>query len=241
MKRRYDLSLILPTYNEETHFATSVERVVRAISDSKIHWQIIFVDDRSTDSTPTLISQLVKKHKNWKAVYHRKNLGRGRAVTDGIKASRAKIVGYIDIDLEVSPVYIPGIVRTLLSDEADVVIGRRIYRTNMASIVREILSVGYRMLSEKLVGTGHLDTESGYKFFNRKKILPILAKTRHPHWFWDTEIVVFARKANLRIREEPVLFLRRFDKKSSVRLFSDTLDYLRSLWELWHRLLNHQS
>ncbi len=237
---RFDFSLILPTYHEEGHFVQSVRTIESVLSDVGFRWQIIFVDDASTDSTPELIRHELKIHKNWKALFHKKNMGRGRTVMDGIRASRATVAGYIDIDLEVSPVYIPQIVRIIMNDDADVVIGTRVYRTNIHSIIREIASVGYRYLSDKMVGTNKMDTESGYKFFNRKKILPVLTKTRHAHWFWDTEIMVFARAANLRIREVPVLFLRRIDKRSTVNLIPDTIDYMQSLFGLWRRLITKQ-
>jgi glycosyltransferase AglD len=239
LRKKIDLSLVLPTYNEESHFNDSVARINRILSYSKLRFEIIFVDDKSNDGTPTLINKTLIKHPKWKVIYHRKNIGRGRAVSDGINIARGKVVGYIDIDLEVSPIYIPEIVDIIQNDVADVVIGKRMYHTSISSLFREILSVSYRYLADKMVGTGSIDTETGYKFFDRKKILPILTKTRHPHWFWDTEIMVFAKRANLRIREVPVLFLRRFDKKSTVRVFRDAKDYIENLWKLWHRLMKY--
>ena len=145
-------------------------------------------------------------------------------------------MGFIDIDCEVSPVYIPEMVRMILAGKADVVIGNRIYRTGITSLHREILSAGYRWLADGMIGTGKMDTESGYKFFDRKKILPVLEKTKHPGWFWDTEIVVLAKRAGLRVVAYPVLFLRRSDKTSTVRVVEDTIDYLRSLWRFRRQL-----
>jgi len=170
------------------------------------------------------------------ATYHSKNRGRGKTVTDGIKEARGIVVGYIDIDCEVSPVYIPLVVSLILRNEADVVIGRRYYRTSPRAIIREVLSRGYQWLSDRMIGTGGMDTETGYKFFRRKTILPILRRTKHTGWFWDTEIMVYARRAGLRIGEVPVLFLRRFDKHSSVNIVRDTLDYMIELVAFRKRL-----
>ena len=116
------------------------------------------------------------------------------------------------------------------------VVCKWIYRTSFISILREVFSVGYQFLADKIVGTAKLDTESGYKFFNRRKIMPVLKKTEHPHWFWDTEVVVWSLKSGLTVKEMPVLFLRRFDKKSSVRIFQDVVDYMVSLWKLRQKL-----
>jgi glycosyltransferase involved in cell wall biosynthesis len=238
MSKRPDLTLILACFNEAPHFAESVRYIDEVLSFSHLSYEILFVDDKSRDSTAELIKDACVHHKNRRAIYHRYNMGRGRTVADGIEMARGTITGYIDIDLEVSPVYIPIIVKEMLENEKlDVVIGKRTYRTSLSSIVREVLSLGYQFLSEKMVGTGYLDTESGYKFFRRKKILPVLAKAKHPHWFWDTEIIVYARLAGLRVVEMPVLFVRRFDKKSTVRIIPDTINYMKSLWQLWKRLL----
>ncbi len=224
-----DLSLVLACYNEEGLFRESVARILEVLDTSTLTYEIIFVDDKSTDRTPSLIASLAAKNRRVTALFHDINRGRGATVKEGILSARGKVVGYIDIDCEVSPVYIPSMVTLILKRNADVVIGKRFYRSSPKALLREILSRGYQWLSDTMIGTGGLDTETGYKFFHRKTILPILTKTRHPGWFWDTEIMVMARRKKLRITEVPVLFLRRFDKKSSVNIFKDTLDYMVQL------------
>lgn len=283
MKGRLDVSLILPCYNEAGLFLSSVARIKAVLDASTFSYEVIFVDDASSDGTQKLIRAVCRgvgiasltraevarnnfdpssvssasalsmnslreseagqnfarsPHANtpFKAVFHARNFGRGRTVTDGIRAARGTVVGYIDIDCEVDPVYLTHMVSLILKRKADVVIGKRYYRTTPKAMIREILSRGYQWLADTMIGTGKLDTETGYKFFNRIKIVPILRKTAHPGWFWDTEIMVFAKRAGLTIREEPVLFLRRFDKDSSVHIFRDTWDYLINLWKFRRRL-----
>lgn len=238
--RRVDVSLILPCYNESGLFAESVSRIRGVMEHSKFSYEIIFVDDKSHDETPSLIRAVCAGYPKLRAVFHTKNCGRGQSVKDGIHIARGKVVGYIDIDCEVSPVYIPSMVALILMRHADVVIGRRFYRSSPRAIVREVLSRGYQWLSDCLIGTGRLDTESGYKFFNRKKIIPLLKHTKHRGWFWDTEIMVYARRARLMIKEVPVLFLRRFDKTSSVRIIPDTIDYLIHLYR-FRRVLQRKA
>ncbi len=224
-----DLSLILPCFNEAGLFSESVARIMETLDASRLSYEIIFVDDVSRDTTQALIREYCEKYPFMHAVYHKKNCGRGKTVMDGIQAARGTVAGFIDIDCEVSPVYIPSIVPIILKGQADVVIGRRYYRTSPRAVVREVLSRGYQWLSHKMIGTNGMDTETGYKFFRRKKILPILSLTRQKGWFWDTEIMVYARRAGLTIMEVPVLFLRRFDKVSSVNIVRDTLDYMVQL------------
>lgn len=228
--KHIDVSLILPCYNEASLFRRSVSDIAAVLDVLQLRTEIIFVDDGSKDSTKKLIAEVVRSNSHFRALYQLKNQGRGKAVRDGIFAARGAVVGYMDIDCEVSPVYIPKMVAMIRSGLADVVIGKRYYRTTIGSIVREVLSRGYQWLAHTMIDTGGLDTESGYKFFDRKKIVPILRKTEHTGWFWDTEVIVRSRKAGLRVLEIPVLFLRRFDKKSSLNIIPDTVDYMVHLW-----------
>ncbi len=231
-----DLSLILPCFNESGLFMESVERIVEVLDASRLSYEIIFVDDASRDITPRLIASVCRNNPSMRALYHATNRGRGQTVMDGMREARATVVGYIDIDCEVSPVYIPLLVTMILNKKSDVVIGKRFYRTSPRAVLREVLSRGYQWLSDMLIGTGGMDTETGYKFFHRKKILPVISKTQYAGWFWDTEVMVYARRAGLRITEVPVLFLRRFDKVSSVNIFRDTLDYVVQLLKFRKRL-----
>lgn len=234
-----DVSLVIACYNEKKLLRQSVYTILSILDDSVFSYELIFVDDASRDRTREIIAPLVRKNKNFRAVYHENNQGRGKTVRDGMAIAKGNVVGFIDIDLEVLPVHIPSFVRMILDGKADIVTGLRIYREGVSSIHRAILSRGYSWLVRTLLGIPLSDTEAGYKFFDRKKILPIVKKTTNNGWFWDTEIMALAYRAGLRIREEPVLFIRRFDKKSSVRLMRDTVDYLWNLLTFRRRLATH--
>jgi glycosyltransferase involved in cell wall biosynthesis len=223
---KLDLTLVLPCYNERDVFAGSVARIVDVLESSKLSYELIFVDDKSRDNTVSLIKKACGRYKRTRAIFHAANAGRGAAVMDGIKVARGAVVGFIDIDCEVGPEYIPQMVRTIIKKRADVVIGKRVYRSSVGSLVREVLSRGYQWISDVMIGTQGLDTETGYKFFRRSKIVPILGAIEHTGWFWDTEIMVRCLRAGLVVTQEPVLFVRRFDKQSSVRILQDTWQYL---------------
>jgi hypothetical protein len=106
----------------------------------------------------------------------------------------------------------------------------RIYKVQLRLFMRFILSTGYRWLSRWLLGADLQDTETGYKFFKRERILPVLDQVEDEGWFWDTEVMVRSLLRGYRIIEIPCLFIRRYDKKSTVNVVQDTLDYLVKLW-----------
>lgn len=235
--RRIDFSLILPCYNEGGIFNQNVKWIIETLKRSRLSFEIIFVDDKSSDSTKELIKKICKNNpKICRAIYHSKNLGRGTSVKDGIISAKGKVVGYIDIDCEVSPVYIPEAVDQIIHNQADIVVGKRIYKLTLSSIIRAIMTAGYKLLSNHILPISDVDSESGYKFFNRKKILPILELADHPHWFWDTQIIALSKLSGLNIAQIPVLFLKNPNKKSTVKIIRDVPDYLINLWKFYWKL-----
>jgi len=231
MPEQFDVSLILPCYNETEHFTKSVDRIIQVLDGTDFSWEILFIDDKSRDETPLLIKNYIAGHRrqHLSGYFHQINRGRGATVAEGIEKSQGKIVGYIDIDLEVLPDYIPRFVQAV-ENGFDVAAGWRIYDFTLRSLPRWFASKGYNFVRDRVLGTTIKDTEAGYKFFRKKKILPIFKKCVSPGWFWDTEIMVQSEKAGLKISQIPVVFIRRFDKTSTVRLLPDTLMYLKELW-----------
>jgi glycosyltransferase involved in cell wall biosynthesis len=226
----YDLSLVIACYNEEAFLLENFQQILEFLEETCWTFEIIFVDDQSADDTRRIIEAIIEKYPQIpiRRIYHTRNCGRGRTVNDGIRISRGKVVGYIDIDLEVrAQNIIPMLVA--IKNGADVALAERVYKIQPTSIHRHFLSVGYRLIRNFLLGLPLGDTEAGYKFFNREKILPIIEACQDPGWFWDTEIIVRAHFNGLKIIQIPCLFIRHPSKKSTVRILPDTLDYIIKL------------
>lgn len=234
---KIELSLILPCFNEAEHFTKSVSVIHEVLKKTGLTFEIIFVEDNSKDNTKELIKNFIHSQASSQihAIYHTANQGRGKSVSDGIKKAQGKYVGFIDIDCEISPKYIPDCVDTLKKGY-DVVCGKRTYQTSFQGLIRALASKAYAFLVKFILKTSLVDTEAGYKFFNRKKILSILDTVKDTGWFWDTEIMVRAEVARFQISFIPVLFNRRTDKKSTVNLVKDTLDYVVKLMHFRNRL-----
>lgn len=228
---RIKISVIIPCYNEGETFEQSVKKIISVLEKTAYSWEIIFVEDKSSDNTGRTVKKLVQHLKKVRAIFHTKNMGRGRSVSDGINAAKGDICGYLDVDLEVSSKYIPLFIKEVQKG-ADLVVGNRFYENSLKSLSRVAASRIYAQLVKILFSLSVADSEAGYKFFNRKKVLPILEMVNNNHWFWDTELCVKANIAGLRIEQIPVLFVRRSDKKSTVKLFSDTYSYIRELLKL---------
>lgn len=232
-KNKPDFSLVLACYNESEHIEESIKKIIETLDDTRYKYELILIDDKSKDNTANVIKKIKKQHKSVRAYFHKKNIGRGGTVKEGILKAKAEVVGFIDVDLEVAPDYIPKFVRTIKNNEAEIAIGHRYYPShlNPGYFLRTILSRGYISLVKILLGLDVKDSEAGYKFFDKNKVLPALVKTKNNQWFWDTEIVARSLFEGLRLKQMPVLFLRRSDKTSTVRLIPDIIDYFKAIYK----------
>ncbi len=245
---KYDVSLVIACYNEEALLEDSVAAVVETLDSTSWRYEVIFIDDCSQDRTRAIIDELLERYpdKNFRKLFHERNRGRGRTVTDGIMMAEGDVVGYIDIDLEVHARYIPTMVNAIKKG-ADIATAHRIYKVQFHLFTRFLLSQGYAWLMRQLLKVDLKDTETGFKFFERDRILPILEQIEDEHWFWDTEVMVRPYLRNYKIEEIPCLFIRRYDKQSSVNVFKDSYDYFRNLWRFsrevaeMRRQMSHQS
>ncbi len=226
------LSLILACYNEAPHLKWSVREIIRVMDHTPYSYELIFVDDCSGDDTRLLIKEIIAEYSpghNMRLLFHEENTGRGGAVNDGVRLARGAIVGFLDIDLSVHPHYIPAMIWAI-EDGYDIAMALRIYPLKIGeNIFRHVLSHGYRLLTKLLLKNRLQDTEAGFKFFRRNKIMPVLETVEDKGWFWDTEIMLRSYHNNLRIIEIPCLDIKKINKKSTVRIFRDTWDYLIKL------------
>lgn len=231
MSELIDLSLVLPCFNETAVFMDSVKQIFDTLDTTCWTYEVIFIDDKSVDQTRELIDQVIRENpqRNLHRIFHQRNKGRGGTVSDGLHASRGRVAGYIDIDLEVHARYIPSMMLAIQSG-ADIATAQRIYKLYWRGWVRFLASHGYLWLEHWMLGVPLKDTETGFKFFRREKILPVLDEIEDEGWFWDTEIMVRSFLQGLKIVEIPCLFHRHFDKHSTVNVVSDSLDYFVKLW-----------
>jgi glycosyltransferase involved in cell wall biosynthesis len=233
MIREIDISVILPCYNEAKVLKSTVLAVRRILEKTKYEYEIIIAEDASTDGTQQIARGLTQEFSNviW---LHRNVRGeRGSAVSNAIRNSRGRIVGFVDVDLETPAHYIlPMIIE--VESGADIAIGVRVFKLNKYQIffrMPKVLShYCYHWLSRKVLRTNLIDTESGLKFFNKERILPILDEIKSKHWFWDTEIMIRSYYKDYKINEILTLFIPNYSRVSKVSLLKDSLAYLQNLF-----------
>jgi glycosyltransferase involved in cell wall biosynthesis len=231
-----DLSLVLACYNEAEHLEASFAEILDTLEDMRRPFEVVLVDDASRDRTREIVRSLVTAHAGVaRALYHEVNRGRGATVADGFRAARGTIAGFLDVDLEVHCRYVPSLVRAI-EKGADIATARRIYAFQIRSLDRYVMSRGYAFLVRRLLGVRFHDTETGYKFFRRERVLPLLDEIEDGGWFWDTEFMARAHRRGLRVVEIPGAYVRRSDKTSTVRGLRDSARYFVRLVRFRARL-----
>jgi len=228
---------VLACYNEAQHLRESFAEIRDTLEHAGWPFEVVFVDDRSRDGTPEILDEIVAAHRqlDLRVIRHERNRGRGATVTDGFRAARGEIAGYLDVDLEVHCRYVPSLVRAI-EKGADVATLRRIYALQLRSLDRYFMSRGYSFLVRHLLGVPFRDTETGFKFFRRARVLPLLEAIDDGGWFWDTEFMVRAARGGLRVVEIPGAYIRREDKASTVRGLRDSARYFLALLRFRRRL-----
>jgi glycosyltransferase involved in cell wall biosynthesis len=231
------LSLVLACYNEAEHLESSFAEIHETLEQTSWPFEVIFVDDVSRDRTREILRGIVAAHPSLdlKVILHEENRGRGTTVTDGFRAARGTVAGYLDVDLEVHARYVPSLVRAI-EHGADIATVRRIYALQVRALDRYFMSRGYSFLVRRVLDLPFHDTETGYKFFRRERVLPLLDEIEDGGWFWDTEFMARAARRGLKVAEIPGAYVRREDKTSTVRGLRDSVLYFRQLLRFRRKL-----
>jgi dolichol-phosphate mannosyltransferase len=118
-----DLSVVIPTFNEEENVRTLTERIMKVLYQSNYIYELIFVDD-SQDDTPTVLEELSRQYSEVNYIHRHSNRGLGTAVVEGINRAQGRFIIVMDADLQHPPEIIPSICLAL-SESAEVVIPSR--------------------------------------------------------------------------------------------------------------------
>ncbi|MGY4923542.1 dolichyl-phosphate beta-glucosyltransferase [Streptomyces sp. 900105755] len=223
------LDLAVPVFNEETDLEPSVRRLHAHLRETFPYpFRITVADNASTDATPLIAARLAAElpEVEWIRLAEK---GRGRALRAAWSASSAPVVGYLDVDLSTGLTALLPLVAPLLSGHSDLAIGTRL--APGARVVRgpkrEAVSRCYNVLLRCTLSVGFSDAQCGFKAVRRDAAARLLPLVRDPGWFFDTELLVIAERAGLRIHEVPVDWVD--DPDSRVELLSTALADLRGI------------
>jgi putative flippase GtrA len=234
--RNYVLDIVIPVYNEERDLPGSVRRLhAYLIAEVPYPSRITIADNASTDSTLTVAVSLAADLPDVEVI-HLDAKGRGGALYAAWMASDADVVAYMDVDLSTELSALMPLVAPLISGHSDVAIGSRLAASSrvVRGPKREFVSRGYNLILRGVLGARFSDAQCGFKAVRAdvaRQLLPHVADTG---WFFDTELLVIAERAGLRIHEVPVDWID--DPDSRVDILRTAVNDLRGCWRVGRAL-----
>ncbi len=200
------ISIIIPCYNE----VNTIEKIIFKILEIKdLNFEIILVDDYSTDGTRNLINEKIKEKIN-KVIFNDKNYGKGFSIREGIKASSGDIILIQDADLEYTPKDYKKLIKPIIDGNADVVYGSRFIGSSEKRVLYFWHTVGNKILtilSNIFTNLNLTDMEVCYKVFKSDIIKNI--KLEENRFGFEPEITAKISKKNLRIFEVGISYFGR--------------------------------
>lgn len=219
------LSLVIPAYNEELSISDSVGEVLGGLQSYVREYELLVVDDGSTDRTGKMLRELAEKNRNVRIITHDRNRGYGAALRSGFQHARMEWVLFTDADRQISIAELPTFLE--ISSAHDLVIGYRTGRND--PITRRVLSRGYSCLIKGALGVAVRDINCPFKLFKRDLISGLSLSSNG--FVINAELLYALGKRGVRPRELRVAFHDRLKGVSTVR-FRHIVETLRELFLL---------
>ncbi|MEU7058878.1 glycosyltransferase [Streptomyces sp. NPDC046197] len=223
------LDVVVPVFNEARDLEPSVRRLHAHLRAAfPYSFRITVADNASTDDTPRIAARLAAElpGTRWMRLAEK---GRGRALRAAWTSSTAPVLAYMDVDLSTELTALLPLVAPLISGHSDIAIGTRLARgsTVVRGAKREVISRCYNVLLRSTLAVGFSDAQCGFKAVRRDVAMRLLPLVKDSGWFFDTELLVIAERAGLRIHEVPVDWVD--DPDSRVRILPTALADLRGM------------
>ena len=240
---QHTLCVIMPAYNEGNAIRENLLEASRIISTFSNDYLIIAVNDGSTDHTQQEMIEAAALDQHVSYISYSNNMGKGGAITMGVKYANAKYIAFLDSDLELNPIMLKDFVSSMEKEQAHVVIGSKMHKDSKLEYpaFRRFLSLGYYIFLKLLFKLKIKDTQTGIKLFQGNILKPICESLSTTGFAFDIEILAKATKKNYRIIEMPIElhFNRdraeksRFSPKVIFKIFKETMS-IRKVVKAYH-------
>lgn len=220
MKTKSSISVIVPTLNEEENIKKLVEEINKSL---KNNYEIIFIDDHSTDAT---VQEIKKISNKFPVKYELKKGERGKtfSLKQGFKVAKYDYFVMIDADLQYPPSAIPKMLEKLVSTNSDIVVAKR--SEYNAPLIRKVQTLITRNIINLMWGL-NCDTQSGLKIFKSIVLEDINITTRN-EWTFDIDFLLKAKKKGYRIENYDIIFSPRIKGESKIGYsFSGSIEIIK--------------
>jgi glycosyltransferase involved in cell wall biosynthesis len=224
------VSLVIPMYNEELNIEHAVAASRESLDRYAGEWEIIIVDDASTDSSPRIVARLTAGDPRIKVLRHERNRKLGATLRTGFAAATKELVFYMDSDIPFDPDVLGRAIRAMKLTDADMIAAYRHDRT-MEGFKRGVYTLVYNALIGLLFGWPHRDINFSFKLMKREILQNIELKSEGS--LIDAELVVKAKNHGFIIQQIGIDYFPRTRGVSHLASFGIVLKILRELITLY--------
>lgn len=193
------ISVIIPAYNEEAVIAKTLDQVYSCLTKNQLDFEIIVINDGSTDNTENEIIQFEKA----KLLNNPRNTGKGSAVKKGVMAANKELILFMDADHAIPIQYLMQFIKEI--PKFDIIIGSKyIGETKNYPFYRKVVGKIFSLLKYLIIGLKIKDTQCGFKLFKSEIAKDLFSHSIINGWCFDVEILMIASRKNYSIKESPI-------------------------------------
>jgi len=227
----------MPAYNEASHIVSSIEETAKTFNEFGCDWELLVMDDGSTDDTYQKACELIEKYPQQLIVKKNPfNLGKGRAIKKALHYLSGDYVVFLDADMDLHPVQVQTLFDIMRLDKADIVIGSKMHPNSIVDYPfdRRIISLVYYLLVKFLFNLPCHDTQTGLKLFKTEVLRKVLPRVLVKKFAYDLEVLANAHHLGFRIAEAPIVIKpqRRYGRIGFRAIVTTTWDTLAIFYRM---------
>jgi len=231
------ISIIMPAHNEADRIAESIEETAKTFNEFGCSWEIVAIDDGSTDDTFKILESLRKKYPEHLIVRQNSaNFGKGRAIKKAMHYVTGSYVMFLDADMDLHPIQTQTLFDIMRLDDADIVIGSKLHPNSIVKypIERKIVSYIYYFVVRILFDLPCHDTQTGLKLFKVEVLNAVLPRILVKKFAYDLEVLVNAHHLGYKIAEAPIVLKpqRRYGRIGTSSILTTAIDTIA----IWYRM-----
>ena len=227
------IEFCIPIYNEEKILENNVLKLLNFCENKNFSfaWNIVLIINGSSDQSLEISKNLKEKNPRGINFVNYSEGGKGNAIKKYFENSQADILVYMDVDLAVSLDNLEDLINPVIKKKAEIVMGSRLLPDSNTdrSFLRELSSQIYNLFSRIILGHKFSDLQCGFKAIEKHASQKISPYIQDKNWFFDTELITYAKKLNFKIKEIPVSWSenRYEERKSKVNVARESLKFLK--------------
>ena len=238
------IEICLPIKNEASILSANLNELKDFLVDNKEdsfreRTRVSLMVNGSLDDSFKIAQTYANKFPHLFSCSYIKESGKARAIKASWDKSEADILVFMDADFVVPLSYLTSIIKPLQTNDTDIVIASRYLAQSQLkrSFFKVFISQTYISLSQKILGLNHSDFQCGFKAIKKEAYHKLRPQLQDDNYFFDTELLLFARHHNLRVKEVPVTWQEHSNKvrKTKIKPISDSFIFIKNLFKLKRR------